>query len=144
MNSKIRLSMFALAGALLAAATTPAGARFHTKLTKSNPAVDTTLAASPKVIELWWNEKPEVSLTTVTVQGADSAMVGLVRRAQAPTLDPAKLGDFCQSVFTRRRKQLGAVLGRDFPWPPGVRAENRIEELPVDRVVALAAAAASL
>ena len=77
MNSKIRLSMFVLAGALLAAAATPAGARFHTKLTKSNPAVDTTISGSPRVIELWWNEKPEVSLTTVTVQGADSAMVGL-------------------------------------------------------------------
>ena len=77
MNSKLRLSMFALAGALLAAATTPAGARFHTRLTKSNPAVDTTLAASPKVIELWWNEKPEASLTTVTVQGADSAQAQL-------------------------------------------------------------------
>jgi len=76
-NSKIRLSMFALAGALLAAAATPAGALFHTKLTKSNPAADTTLAASPKVIELWWNEKPEASLTTVTVQGADSAMAAL-------------------------------------------------------------------
>jgi len=74
-NSKIRLSMFALAGALLAAATTPAGALFHTRLTKSNPAVDTTLAASPKVIELWWNEKPEASL--MTVQGADSAQAQL-------------------------------------------------------------------
>ena len=77
MNVKTRLSMFALSAALLAAATTPAGARFHTKLTKSNPAADTTLAASPKVIELWWNEKPEAALTTVTVQGADSAMAGL-------------------------------------------------------------------
>jgi len=76
-NVKTRLSMFALSAALLAAATTPAGARFHTKLTKSNPAADTTLAASPKVIELWWNEKPEAALTTVTVQGADSAMAGL-------------------------------------------------------------------
>ena len=77
MNSKLRLSIFALAGTLLAAATTPAGARFHTKLTKSNPAADTTLAASPKAIELWWNEKPEASLTTVTVQGADSALAQL-------------------------------------------------------------------
>ena len=77
MNSKIRWSMFALAGTLLAAATTPAGALFHTKLTRSSPAADTTLAASPKVIELWWNEKPEAALTTVTVQGADSAQVAL-------------------------------------------------------------------
>jgi methionine-rich copper-binding protein CopC len=74
---KIRLSLFALAGVLLATATTPAGARFHTRLTKSNPAADTTLSASPRAIELWWNEKPDASLTTVIVQGADSAKAEL-------------------------------------------------------------------
>jgi methionine-rich copper-binding protein CopC len=76
--------MIALAGVLLATATVPAGARFHTRLTKSNPTADTTLAASPKVIELWWNEKPEASLTTVTVQGADSAKaeLGKIRVSQ--------------------------------------------------------------
>ena len=77
MSSKIRVAMIALAGVLLSTATVPAGARFHTKLTRSNPSADTTLAASPKVIELWWNEKPEASLTTVTVQGADSAQAQL-------------------------------------------------------------------
>ena len=77
MSSKIRLSMLALSAVLLATATAPAGARFHTKLTKSNPSADTTLTASPRTIELWWNEKPEASLTTVTVQGADSAKAEL-------------------------------------------------------------------
>ena len=74
---KIRFSMIALAGLLLAVTSVPAAARFHTKLTRSNPPADTTLAAAPKVIELWWNEKPEVELTTVTVQGADSSKVAL-------------------------------------------------------------------
>jgi methionine-rich copper-binding protein CopC len=76
---KIRFSLLALAGLLLAVTTVPAAARFHTKLTKSNPGVDSTLAAAPKVIELWWNEKPEVSLTTIVVQStaADSAKVPL-------------------------------------------------------------------
>ena len=76
---KIRFSLIALAGLLLAVTTVPAGARFHTKLTKSNPGADSTLAAAPKVVELWWNEKPEVSLTTVVVQStaADSAKVSL-------------------------------------------------------------------
>ena len=77
MSLKIRLSMLALAGVLLATATAPAGARFHTKLTKSNPTADTTLSASPTVVELWWNEKPEAALTTVTVLGADSAKAEL-------------------------------------------------------------------
>ena len=77
MSSKTRIVMIALAGVLLSTATVPARALFHTKLTKSNPAADTTIAASPKTIELWWNEKPEASLTTVTVQGADSAKAEL-------------------------------------------------------------------
>jgi 16S rRNA (adenine1518-N6/adenine1519-N6)-dimethyltransferase len=73
-----------------------------------------------------------------------SAMVSMVRRPDPVTGAPGRLADFCQRVFTQRRKQLGAVLGRQFDWPEGVRAENRIEELPVDRVVALCDAAASL
>jgi methionine-rich copper-binding protein CopC len=71
-----RFRLIALAGVLVAVTALPAGARFHTKLTKSNPAADASVAA-PKVIELWWNEKPELALTTVTVQGADSAKVAL-------------------------------------------------------------------
>ena len=76
---KIRFPMIVLAGLLLAFTTVPAAARFHTRLTKSNPGVDSTLTAAPKVIELWWNEKPEVSLTTIVVQsaGADSTKVAL-------------------------------------------------------------------
>jgi methionine-rich copper-binding protein CopC len=74
---KIRYSMIGLAGLLLAFTSVPAAARFHTRLTRSNPAADSTLAAAPKAIELWWNEKPEVELTTVTVQGADSSKIAL-------------------------------------------------------------------
>ena len=79
MRQKIRLSMIVLAGLLLAVTAAPAGARLHTRLTKSNPAADSTVAAAPKVIELWWNEKPEASLTTIVVQSAaaDSAKVTL-------------------------------------------------------------------
>ena len=70
-----------------------------------------------------------------------SAMVGLVRRADPLTDDPGRLAAFCKDVFSKRRKQLGGILGKGTPWPEGVRPENRIEELPVPRVVALAAAA---
>jgi 16S rRNA (adenine1518-N6/adenine1519-N6)-dimethyltransferase len=73
-----------------------------------------------------------------------SAMASITRVPQPLTRDPGALAEFCQRVFSKRRKQLGAVLGRTFPWPDGVRPENRVEELPVERIVALAAAAASL
>ncbi len=79
--------------------------------------------------ECFW-PRPEVT----------SAMVSLVRRPDPLTDDPGRLAAFCQHAFTQRRKQLGRVLGRETRWPPGVRAENRIEELPVAQVVALAAA----
>lgn len=73
-----------------------------------------------------------------------SAMISLFRLHKPLTNDPGKLGAFCQQVFSKRRKQLGSTLGRDTAWPEGVRPENRIEELSVDRVVALCAAVASL
>ena len=73
-----------------------------------------------------------------------SAMVGLTRLDRPLSASPGPLADFCQTMFSKRRKQLGAVLGRGVAWPEGVRAENRIEELSVDRIVALAVAAASL
>jgi 16S rRNA (adenine1518-N6/adenine1519-N6)-dimethyltransferase len=73
-----------------------------------------------------------------------SAMIGLIRRPDPLTTDPARLADFCQRVFMKRRKQLGGVVGRQTDWPTGVRPENRIEELSIEQVVALAAAVDTL
>lgn len=83
--------------------------------------------------ECFW-PRPEVT----------SAMVGLRRLAHPRTANPRQLAEVCQKLFARRRKQLGSTLGRGFPWPAGVKPENRIEELSVDQAVALAAAAGSL
>ncbi|MFN0133710.1 MAG: 16S rRNA (adenine(1518)-N(6)/adenine(1519)-N(6))-dimethyltransferase RsmA [Phycisphaerales bacterium] len=82
--------------------------------------------------ECFW-PRPEVA----------SAMVAIVRAPAAvltPRLTPGlarALADFCQTMFASRRKQLGSVLGRDFPWPEGVRPENRIEDLATPTVIAL-------
>jgi len=73
-----------------------------------------------------------------------SAMVSITRRPDPLTTNPAQVAEFCQKAFSKRRKQLGAILGRNLAWPPGIRPENRVEELPVERIVALAAAADSL
>lgn len=86
MTSKVRIRMLSLAALLLTATALPAAGRLHTKLTKSNPAADATLKVAPKTIELWWNEKPEVSLSTITVQGADSASVALGKLRQSSDL----------------------------------------------------------
>ena len=73
-----------------------------------------------------------------------SAMVAIVRRPDPLTSKPRGLADFAQRVFTSRRKQLGSVLGRNFPWPSGVSPDQRAEVLPPEKFVALAGAAASL
>lgn len=67
-----------------------------------------------------------------------SAMVLLRRRSQPLTDTPAGLAELCQRLFSKRRKQLGAIIGRSSPLPPGVRYEQRPEELEVPQLVDLA------
>ncbi|MEM1099888.1 MAG: 16S rRNA (adenine(1518)-N(6)/adenine(1519)-N(6))-dimethyltransferase RsmA, partial [Planctomycetota bacterium] len=45
-----------------------------------------------------------------------SAVVHLKRRATPMTDDPAALSAMLQTLFTKRRKQLGSILGRAFPF----------------------------
>lgn len=77
--------------------------------------------------ECFW-PRPEVT----------SAMVSIVRRPEPLTDNPRVLAAFCTRVFSKRRKQLGAVLGRTTAWPAGVAPEQRAEDLTADRLVALA------
>jgi 16S rRNA (adenine1518-N6/adenine1519-N6)-dimethyltransferase len=77
--------------------------------------------------ECFW-PRPEVT----------SAMVSVLRKAGPLTGNPRRLADFTQQVFSRRRKQLGTVLGRGFPFPGGISPEDRVESLSVEQVVALA------
>lgn len=67
-----------------------------------------------------------------------SAVVHLKRRAEPLTDDPAALSAMLQTLFTKRRKQLGSILGRDRAWPEGVTADQRPEALSVPQLIALA------
>lgn len=67
-----------------------------------------------------------------------SAMVQIVRRAEPATRDVAALGSLCRTLFQKRRKQLGAILGRGGVLPEGVRPEQRPEELSVEQLARLA------
>jgi 16S rRNA (adenine1518-N6/adenine1519-N6)-dimethyltransferase len=103
-------------------------------------SIITQLTATPKLIatlplECFW-PRPKVT----------SAMISLERRAatnasgsdiQHPTSDIPKFADFIQSLFEKRRKQLGAVLGRAFPFPPGIDPTARAESLATDQLIAL-------
>lgn len=89
------------------------------------------IAAAPP--ECFW-PRPKVT----------SAMVSLVRRDRARTADARTLDRACRVLFQKRRKQLGAILGRGFALPEGVRAEQRPEELSVEQIDAIARTLATM
>lgn len=68
-----------------------------------------------------------------------SAMIALHRRPTPATDDPDALLTCCETLFQKRRKQLGAILGRDFPFPDDIDPALRPERLDVDQFVRLAA-----
>jgi 16S rRNA A1518/A1519 N6-dimethyltransferase RsmA/KsgA/DIM1 with predicted DNA glycosylase/AP lyase activity len=60
------------------------------------------------------------------------------RRLAVPRCEtPGAMAKWCQTLFEKRRKQLGAVLGRGLAWPAGIRPEQRAEELDLDQLIAL-------
>ena len=67
----------------------------------------------------------------------DSLVVRLVRRDPPLTAKPRALAELLQRLFSRRRKQLGSILGRDRPWPAGVEPAQRPEQLTVAQLIAL-------
>jgi methionine-rich copper-binding protein CopC len=52
---------------------------FHNHLVKSLPAAGDTLAASPKEVRLWFNEKPAIRFTSVTLLTADSTKIVTIK-----------------------------------------------------------------
>jgi 16S rRNA (adenine1518-N6/adenine1519-N6)-dimethyltransferase len=68
----------------------------------------------------------------------ESAVLRLKRRAAPLTDDPAALAELITKLFTRRRKQLGSIIGRDQPLPPGVQPTMRPEQLSVEQLCELA------
>ena len=68
-----------------------------------------------------------------------SAMLSLRPRA-APALSPAEadvFGAFVHTLFSKRRKQLGAILGRARDWPDGIDPNARPESLSIADLVRL-------
>lgn len=66
-----------------------------------------------------------------------SAMVAITPKTYPLTNDPARLADAAQHLFTRRRKQLGAILGRNFEFPEGIDPQLRAEALSIPQILAL-------
>ena len=67
----------------------------------------------------------------------ESAIISITPREEPLTEDPESFGRFLHSLFSRRRKQLGTIIGRDATFPEGVAATMRPEQLSVESLVAL-------
>ena len=68
----------------------------------------------------------------------DSAVVAVHRRDQPLCEDARALGDLLHKLFSKRRKQLGSILGRDAMLPVGVEPTMRPERLRVEQLCELA------
>ena len=66
-----------------------------------------------------------------------SAVARLVRLDEPLVDDLPAFGRFLHTLFAKRRKQLGAVLGRGFPFPEGVDPNGRAEDLPPEALAGL-------
>lgn len=67
----------------------------------------------------------------------DSALVRLRRRDEPLTDQPHRLGALLQKLFSKRRKQLGTILGREARLPAGVDPTARPETLTVEQLIEL-------
>ena len=59
----------------------PASARFHAHLVKADPAVNDTIATTPKTVRLWFSEPVELALSRMQVVrvGGDTLKTGALR-----------------------------------------------------------------
>jgi methionine-rich copper-binding protein CopC len=57
------------------------GGAMHTHLTKAEPGIDATVKEAPKQLRLWFNEPPEVPLSSATLVKADNSPVAVVKLA---------------------------------------------------------------
>jgi 16S rRNA (adenine1518-N6/adenine1519-N6)-dimethyltransferase len=67
----------------------------------------------------------------------ESAIVRLKRREQPLTDDPQRLAGLLHRLFSKRRKQLGGILGRGTAWPAGIDPSARPETLSIEQLVTL-------
>jgi 16S rRNA (adenine1518-N6/adenine1519-N6)-dimethyltransferase len=67
----------------------------------------------------------------------DSAVLRLRRREAPLTDNPGALSALLHKVFSKRRKQLGSILGRATPLPPGIAPAMRPEQLTIAQLIEL-------
>ena len=66
-----------------------------------------------------------------------SAMMAVIPSPERPSLEPDRVSAFVHRIFASRRKQLGALLGRQASFPAGVLPTMRAETLTPPQILAL-------
>lgn len=97
--------------AALGAVTVFGTAMFHNHLVKSAPTAGEQLAAPPKEVRLWFNERPEIAFTSVTLLTADSVKLVTIKAVAtedsmavaAPIATPLKPGTYLVTWRTASR-----------------------------------------
>ena len=72
MTLTARLSLLAASAVLLTG-------MFHNHLVKATPSAGETLSTSPAEIRLWFNERPEIPFTSITLLRADSSKIATIK-----------------------------------------------------------------
>jgi methionine-rich copper-binding protein CopC len=104
MTTPIRLALLAAGTALLTG-------MYHNHLVRSMPSAGEKLTASPADIRLWFNERPEVRFTSVTILRADSSKIATIKAVatadsmaiSAPLPEPLPAGAYLITWRTASR-----------------------------------------
>ena len=64
-------------------------------------------------------------------------MIAITPRNTHPELSEATLSRIVQTLFTKRRKQLGTILGRDTRLPDGITPDRRPDSLTIEELISL-------
>jgi 16S rRNA A1518/A1519 N6-dimethyltransferase RsmA/KsgA/DIM1 with predicted DNA glycosylase/AP lyase activity len=65
-------------------------------------------------------------------------MIGIIPRKTPLEVSETDLGKTIHLVFSKRRKQLGTILGRSEPLPDGIDPQRRPDSLSIDEILLLA------
>ncbi len=85
----------------------------------------------------WPQPKVESAMVSIFPSPLGSGVRGEGSSALETTQQRQDFARFVTQLFTKRRKQLGSILGRDCDWPAGVTADLRPEALRVERIITL-------
>ena len=104
-----------------------AGSRDYSELSVLVQAVSNVERLAVLPPECFW-PRPKVT----------SEMISIVPRQERDLSIIEPLGQLCRVLFTKRRKQLGAILGRDIVWPADIQPTMRPEQLTIEQLTHLA------